>query len=406
MYAIALLPFCLNVSPNIVEFTVKPILVQRPDEICASANELASLQTDDRPYFPPGYQEYFTKVCQRASRADAIWDVAPDCGIRVIAGHGLRHKKCGKLFCDEREIMFQEFGDNPASILSVFDICNSQFAVAALGGHYLNTSEPKTSDYDRKKRWGRKLCKRREWVKNCEALFACDNSDLTWPFRVAESICPDSPEDFSCMSKPFGDAVALSVLGAVNNWEKGDRSAPLDVLFEAYFKGIRTDFVLDSPAPVSRPTKLQAILESGGLSCNYSAFNSKLFQSPNLWYFTTDRMPCKPSFEDGVEEALIQFIVGSLALWHKANGNEPGKEYPKSVEAWRILSNMLGLPFSSIRLEENDSNGILEVDQDGTLIQVWAETCRDLPAILKQAQNLLASGSLFDGEEDSDFVVQ
>ena len=76
------------------------------------------------------------------------------------------------------------------------------------------------------------------------------------------------------MSKPFGDAVALSVLGAVNNWEKGDRSAPLDVLFEAYFKGIRTDFVLDSPAPVSRLTKLQAILESGGLSCNYSAFNN------------------------------------------------------------------------------------------------------------------------------------
>lgn len=398
VYGIALLPFSLNIPPDLVDFTVNPILVQDPDAVCASANELAQIRADDQPYFPAGYHEYFTKVCQRASGVDVIWDVA-DCGIRVITGYGLPHKKCGKLFVDGKEVLFQELGDNPASVLTVFDFCNSQFAVAALGGHYLNHN-PKTATDDHKKNWGRKLRKRKEYVKNCQAFFACDNSDMTWAFRVAESLCPESPQDFSCMSKPFGDAVVLSVLCAVNTWKKRGGSGPLDDHFKAHLEAIHTDFLIDAPSPVSRLTKLEGLLKSGIVSINDDAFSCKLFENSNCWFFTTERLPSKPTFEDGMEEVLIQFIVSNLSVWHKANGNDPGEECQDSVEAWRILTNMFGRSLQSIRLEENDNNGILACSQDGTSIQVWAETCRDLPSILKQVQNLLASGSVFD-ETDS-----
>ncbi|KAL3939842.1 MAG: hypothetical protein SGARI_001218 [Bacillariaceae sp.] len=203
---------------------------------------------------------------------------------------------------------------------------------------------------------------------------------MTWAFRVAESVCPESPQDFSCMSKPFGDAVALSVLCAVHAWKKSDGSSPLDDHFKSHFEAIHADFLPDTPSPVSRLTKLEGLLKAGIVSINDDAFG--------------------PTFEGGMEKILIQFIVSNLSVWHKANGNDPGEEYQASVESWRILTNMFGHSLRSIRLEEDDETGSLERSQDGTSIQVWAETCRDLPSILKQIQNILASGSAFD-ETDS-----
>ena len=199
------------------------------------------------------------------------------------------------------------------------------------------------------------------------------------------------------MSKPFGDAVVLSVLCAVNTWKKIGGSGALDDYIKTHLEAIHADF--HSPSAVSRLTRLEDLLKSSIISINDDAFNCKLFQNSNRWYLTTERLPSKPTFEDGMADVLIQFIVGCLSVWHKANGNDPGDEYRNSVEAWRVLTNMLGRPLQSIQLEENE-NGILERTQDGTSIQVWAETCRDLPIILKQVQNLLASGSVFD-ETDS-----
>ena len=202
------------------------------------------------------------------------------------------------------------------------------------------------------------------------------------------------------MSKPFGDAVALSVVCAVHSWKKSGGSGPLDDHFKSHFEAIHVDFLPDTPSPVSRLSKLEGLLKAGIVSISDAAFRCKLFENSNRWFFTTERLPSAPTFEDGIKEVLIQFILSNLSMWHKARGNDPGEEYQASVKAWRILTNMFGHSLRSIRLEENDENGILEPSQDGTSIQVWAETCKDLPFILKQIQNVLASGSAFD-ETDS-----
>ena len=87
-------------------------------------------------------------------------------------------------------------------------------------------------------------------------------------------------------------------------------------------------------------------------------------------------------------------------MWHEASGRDPGEEFQASVGSWRVLTNMFGHSLKSIRLEEINETGGLERSEDGTSIQVWAETCKDLPSILKQIHNILASGSALD-ETDS-----
>jgi hypothetical protein len=227
---------------------------------------------------------------------------------------------------------------------------------------------------------------------------------MTWAFRVAETVCPERPLDFSCMCKPFGDAVVVSVLCAANTWKERGGSDTLDDHFKTHFAAIHTNFLISAPSPVSRLSKLQGHLESGLVSINDDAFGRKLFENSNRWFFTTERVPSNPILEYGIEEVLIQFIVSHLSAWHVANVNDAGEEYQNSVEAWRILAHMFGPSLQSIRLEDNEDNGILVRSQDGTGIQVWATTCKDLPSILKQVQNLLASGSAFD-ETDSGSVT-
>jgi hypothetical protein len=98
----------------------------------------------------------------------------------------------------------------------------------------------------------------------------------------------------------------------------------------------------------------------------------------------------------------IDFVVDSLRVWHTANPNQDC-EYPQAVHAWRVLGNLFGNPLKTIELEFDEETGELKRVDDGISIAVWAQSCKDLPGILKQVQNLQASGSLFDnGVSDSE----
>ena len=188
VYGIALAPFVLKIPSDQVDFTVNPTLIQQPDLLEESANEVSFQRQDDSKWFPDGYHEYFRAVCRRATGVDLIWEV-DRCGIRVITGHGLPRTKCGRLVCEGKDVLFQEFGrpQAQASILTIINVCNSPFAVAALTGHYHN-EDPTTAQLEPRKRWGRKLNHRFAFVEGCaQATFACDNMDFTHAFRVAEA---------------------------------------------------------------------------------------------------------------------------------------------------------------------------------------------------------------------------
>jgi hypothetical protein len=402
VYGIALTPFALNIPVENVDFTVNPVLVLDPDAVFRSANEMAAIRDNEEQFFPTGYHEYFRQVCRRASGVQAIWN-APSCGIRIITGHGLPRNKCGVLVCQGKEILFQELGDHVASILTVLDFSNTPFAVAALAGHYRN-SDPGTDITEPRKKWGRKLNRRHEFVARCQTAFACDNMNMTWAFRVAELSVPHPPEDFAGMSKPFGDAVVFSVLGAIHEWHIGGRVGDLDGFFSSQFHSIHSNFIDEPRSPESRLTNLQVSIESGELTINPNTFNCKLFENSHRWYFTTERLPTAASNVDdkAAGQAQIDFVVDSLRVWHTANPNQDC-EYPQAVHAWRVLGNLFGNPLKTIELEFDEETGELKRVDDGISISVWAQSCKDLPGILKQVQNLQASGSLFDnGVSDSE----
>ena len=83
VYGIAMTPFALNIPAEKVDFTVNLAIIHDPDAVRVSANELANERSDDRPYFPIGYHEYFKAVCSRATGVQEIWDVPPFCLGRI-----------------------------------------------------------------------------------------------------------------------------------------------------------------------------------------------------------------------------------------------------------------------------------------------------------------------------------
>jgi hypothetical protein len=274
--------------------------------------------------------------------------------------------------------------------------------VAALAGHYRN-EDPSTVQLEPRKQWGRRLNRRFEFVDNCtDTSFACDNMDFTYAFRVAEDV-GEVPEDGSSLSKPFGDAVMLSVLLAARDLMQDDYEHSLDNAFKERFKGIKTYYIGgEERNPASQLGALEDMLRNGSLKVNPDAFECKLFRNSHLWYFTTERMPSgvvDPTIDEpALVSAAIRFVVGSICLWHTANPNHTQKEFPQSRHAWTMLLVLLGKKFQSVRLEENEQTDEVEPCDDGTSIEVWACTCKDLPQVLNQVENLLASRSLFDDE--------
>ena len=402
VYGIALFPFVLGVPPDRVDFTVNPTLIQEPDLLEESANEAAFHRQNDSKWFPSGYHDYFKAVCLRASGVDRIWEV-DRCSIRIVTGHGLPRPKSGRLVCEGKDVLFQEFGQGQASILTLLDVSNAPFAVAALAGHYRN-EDPSTAQLEPRKRWTRRLNQRFEFVDNCtNATFACDNMDFTYAFRVSEDLGV-VPRDGSTLSKPFGDAVIHSVLVAARDLlMEGSEKQSLDNLFKTRFKRIKTDHIGgEERNPTSQLGALEELLRNGSLTINPEAFKCKLFRNSHLWYFTTEPMPSgvvDPTIaEPALVSAAIRFVVGCLCLWHTANPDHTEKELPQSRHAWSVLVVLLGKRLRSVLLDANEETGEVEPCEDGTSIEVWACTCKDLPRVLQQVENMLASRSLLDDE--------
>lgn len=111
VYGIALFPFVLGIPSDQVEFTVNPTLIEEPDLLEESANEVTFRRQDDSKWFPSGYHEYFKAVCLRAGGVDRIWEV-DRCTIRIITGHGLPRKKCGRLVCEGKDVIWARAGNS------------------------------------------------------------------------------------------------------------------------------------------------------------------------------------------------------------------------------------------------------------------------------------------------------
>lgn len=390
IYSIALFPFALGIPPENVYFTVDPRLVEAPGliKLVADASpKAAGSASYSGDYFPESYFEYFETICKKASGFEALKTI-PACSFRIVSGHGLPFNKTGRLVCGKWNIPFYDMGA-AASILTILDVCNSQFAVAALSGHY-----------DENK--NRRLRNRERYVTQSEALFACDNMDYTYAFRVGDNDNFSTPaQDFEHLSRAIGDAVICSVLMAAYRFLNSDQTVSLDDLFATQFNLIHANF-LDGEqvrSPESRLHRIQAMLVDGTLSLNEEAFRCKIFQYPNQWYFTTERMP-NNAISGDLKQNIVDYVVASVQLWHTAN---PGlcnhkNILPASQLAWRHLEGMLGHTLKSVRLD--DAGGAVHRDNDGTLFVQWAETCKDLPQILRHVLNLMASGSFDDSDEE------
>ena len=391
IYSIALFPFALGIPPENVYFTIDPRLVEAPGlikKIANSSPKAASSVDYSGGYFPDSYFDYFQSICRRAAGADAMQSI-PECTFRIVSGHGLPFNKTGRLVCGKQSIAFYDMGV-AASVLTILDVCNSQFAVAALSGHYAENKN-------------RRLRHRKNYVAESEALFACDNMDFTYAFRVGDNDNFATPaQDYEYLSRPIGDAVICAVLMAAYRFVNSDKTVGLDDLFAQQFNAIHSNFVVgeNERSPESRLHRLQAMFEDGTLSLNDEAFQCKIFRYPNQWYFTTERMPSSTVSGD-LNRKIVDYVVASVQLWHTAN---PGlcndqNVLPESQLAWRHLVGMLGHPLRSIRLD--DTGGVVRRSEDGTLFVQWAETCKDLPQILRHVLNLMASGSFDDSNEDS-----
>ena len=175
IYSIALFPFALGIPPKHVHFTVDPCLVEAPGliKLVADASPKATGSTSySGDYFPKSYFECFETICKKALGFEALKTI-PACSFRIVSGHGLLFNKTGRLVCGKWNIPFYNMGAS-ASVLMILDVCNSQFAVTALSGH---CNENKN----------RRLRNRERYVTQREALFACNNMDYTYAFRVGNN---------------------------------------------------------------------------------------------------------------------------------------------------------------------------------------------------------------------------
>ena len=326
--SIALFPFALGIPIENVHFTIDPRLVEAPELIKMIANSSPKAASTDRfsgGYFPDSYFDYFEAICGRATSADEMQNI-PECAFRIASGHGLPLNKTGRLVCGRKNIAFYDMGA-PASILTILDVCYSQFAVAALSGHYADNRS-------------RRLRNRKDYVTKSEALFACDNMDFTYAFRVGDSDNFAEPvQDFEHLSRPLRDAVVFSVLMAAYRFTNtnSDNTVCLDDLFTSQFNSIHSNFLEgeNERSPESRLHRLQAALEDGTLTLNDDAFQCKLFRYTNQWYFTTERMPSN-SISGDMNRAIVDYVVASVQLWHTANPAHCNDQnvVPESRLAW------------------------------------------------------------------------
>ena len=167
-------------------------------------------------------------------------------------------------------------------------------------------------------------------------------------------------------------------------------------------------FLAYSRAPVSRLESLQGYLEAGKVSVNEDAFQCKLFENADRWYFTLERMPHADGYPDSSLSTMVgNFVVDGLCIWHTSNPGYENKELPEAVAAWESLRHFLGgvSLLSTTRLER-DEEGKVQRDEDGIPLSIWASSCKDMPRLLKLVLNLHASGSMFDEEVSSDSEVE
>lgn len=184
--------------------------------------------------------------------------------------------------------------------------------------------------------------------------------------------------------------------------ERGGK-ALLGSLFPPAIQGNQYEF-LDQPQG-SRLESLQSHLEAGRVSVNEDAFQCKLFQNADRWYFTLERMPQADGCPDSALSTMVcNFVVDAgLCIWHTSNPGHEDKELPEAVEAWESLRHFLGVSLLSTARLERDEEGKVQRDVDGVPLSIRATTYKDMPRILKQVLNVHASESMFDDEFTSDF---
>lgn len=198
-----------------------------------SRDELLSTNRppDDDEYFPAGYDSYLREICR--SRGSIFKDMAtvPPCSIRVITGHGFPMTRAYVMRTRtsdgvSHQIPFTDLPGPAPSILSIIDICGSQWGAAAAFGYF--ATDPI-----------RKLKKPRARVAASDAPFACENADTTWAFRVGavgDRLNPPSDED--ALSKAFGGGVVCSVLAAAKDFtDNGLTGTDMDSLFVQKMSG-------------------------------------------------------------------------------------------------------------------------------------------------------------------------
>jgi len=163
--------------------------------------------------------------------------------------------------------------------LSIFDICGSQYGAVTVGGFF-------------KANTNLKFTKREDRVASRSAPFVCENSDVTYAFRVgAAGDHLNPPQDDDDLSAPFGDSIVSSVLAAVKHFVQSGMPGDSDLsqLFITEYNKLITHYLATEGfapdlKPVSNLGRLQALVENGALELNISAFDCSLFSRQNEWF--------------------------------------------------------------------------------------------------------------------------
>jgi hypothetical protein len=307
-------------------------------------HELSNRLADDAEYFPPGYHAYFQEICHsRWSGFDAMAAV-PLCAIRVVTGHGYARSRAGVMRTrtndgERHQIPFTDLPGPTPAVLSIFDICGSQWAAAAAFGYFDDNPN-------------KKLRKRGEGVSASRAPFACENADATWTFRVgAPGDHLDPPNDEDALSRSFGDTVVCSVLAAAKDFfDNGLTGTNLDSLFLETFAGLNAHY-LDRgapenhlPNPKANLDRLQALMQQGLLALNHATFDCSLFARHNQWFLTRSRTS-PPAFAEVSEELsaiLLDYVVVSMRAWHYSHRNDQHRFELCAEKFWSRLSGLLG----------------------------------------------------------------
>lgn len=421
MYSIALFPFALGIPADRVYLTASPaVLPVTTSDLDGMQSQIESRHkyskrpADDSGYFPPGYHAYFEEVCKnRASGFDEMSTRVPPCAIRVVSGYGFPVTgsvvmRTRKVDGSRQNIPFTDIPGPIPPVLSIFDICGSQWAAAAACGYF--AANPNN-----------KLTKRREFVAKSKDPFACVNDDVTWSFRVGSAGDDlDPPDDEMFLSKPFGDAVVCSILAALKDFvDSGgladtEKKTSLDSLFVQKFSALNPHFLDQGfpekykAVPKANLGRLQALLQQVSLALNHTAFQCSLFDRSNQWFLTSSRItsPVVAQFPDVLGPILIDYVVVCLQAWHYNNREKAGhlSHLCAAEKHWARLVSLigLGLYMTKIRLDWDEEKKILVRSEDGMPIQAWALCCTELPKITHHVTNMIVNGSWDDTESSDD----